>query len=233
MSEHKLIFILTYLLDYKQVAGFIIHHLSFTIIYMRFILLFFLAFTQTIIFSQDNATLLLGRWEVIRYAEQGFQVDKKQDAQRQAVDVYRHVQQERAQQWYGYDLERADDYSKKRAKEFERWEQRDSTKEVRRIAEAIATPYFAVFFADNTLALYNKDTTTGRVSFQEARQYLFFANSKSIDIYPSGFVPPAQPGAWSDKMNIQILSLTADRMVLFLPQDAEIVELVKTGFNLP
>ena len=99
---------------------------------------------------------LIGRWEILQYAEQGLQVDKKKPALPQAHEVYHHVQKERARTWYGYDYEFADEYSKRRAREFERWEMRDSTKEVNRIAEAIETPYFAVFFADSTLALIRK-----------------------------------------------------------------------------
>jgi hypothetical protein len=195
---------------------------------------FLLALTvQTALFAQNINTPLTGRWEVIRYSEQGIPVDKKQDAMRQAVEVYRQIQQTRAQIWYGYDYEQASEYSKKRAREFERWEQRDSTKEVRRIASAISTPYFAVFFADSTLALYNKDAETGRVSFQEARQYVFSPSTMSIDLYPPGFVPPPQPGNWSDKINLQIVSLTADKLILFIPEEAEIVELIKTPFTLP
>lgn len=170
---------------------------------------------------------------MVRYAEQGVQVDKKQDAARQAVKVYRHVQEERALRWYGYDYEYSDEYSKKRARAFERWEQRDSTKEVRRIAEAIATPYYAVFFPDSTLALYNKNTETGQVAFQESRQYVFNAATMSLKVYPTGFLPPAARGSWIDRMNIQVISLTADRMILFVTEEAEIVELVRSDFSLP
>ena len=142
------------------------------------------------------------------------------------------VQKERARTWYGYDYESADEYSKRRAREFERWELRDSTKEVKRIADAIETPYFAVFFADSTLALYNKEAATGLISFPESRHYVFSPNSMSLDIYPPGYLPV--PGAgWVDKWDVQVLSLTETRMTLFLPHEAEIVELVRMEFKLP
>jgi len=185
------------------------------------------------LFAQANIPAsLLGRWEVLQYAEQGLQVDKKKPALPQAHEVYRHVQKERARTWYGYDYESADEYSKRRAREFERWELRDSIKEVNRIAEAIETPYFAVFFADSTLALYNKDATTGLISFPESRHFVFSPATMSIDIYPPGFLP-SSGGGWVDKWDIQVLTLSETRMTLFLPQEAEIVELVRTEFKLP
>lgn len=177
---------------------------------------------------------LLGRWEVLQYSEQGVQVDKKQPAMRQAVEVYRQVQKLRARTWYGYDYENADEYSKKRAREFQRWEERDSTKEVLRIAEAIETPYFAVFFQDSTLALYNKDASTGRVGFPESRRYVFAPSTMSIDLYPPGIMPPPVPvGGWLDRWEIQILFLSDTKMTLFIPEEAEIVELVKVPFSIP
>ena len=175
---------------------------------------------------------LVGRWEVVQYAEQGLQVDKQKTALPQALDVYRHVQKERARTWYGYDYESADEYSKRRAREFERWEMRDSTKEVHRIADAIETPYFAVFFADSTLSLYNKEAGTGLISFPESRHYVFSPANNSLDIYPPGY-QPVSGATWVDKWDVQVLFLSETRMTLFLPQDAEIVELVKTEFKLP
>ncbi len=188
-------------------------------------------FTATVA-QTTAAPTLLGRWEVLQYAEQGLQVDKKKPGLAQAHEVYRHVQKERARTWYGYDYESADEYSKRRAREFERWELRDSIKEVNRIAEAIETPYFAVFFADSTLSLYNKEAATGRISFPESRHYVCSPTTMSLDIYPPGYQPV--PGAsWVDKWDVQVLSLTETRMTLFLPQEAEIVELVWTDFKLP
>lgn len=175
---------------------------------------------------------ILGRWEILQYHEQGLPVDKKKAALPQALEVYRYVQKERAKMWYGYDYEWADEYSKRRAKEFERWELRDSTKEVNRIADAIETPYFAVFFPDSTLALYNKDTQTGLISFPESRHYVFSPGTKSLDIYPPGFVPVAG-ASWVDKWDVQILLLTETQMTLFLPHEAEIVTLIRTEYKLP
>lgn len=182
-----------------------------------------------------SPAMLIGRWEVLQYSEQGLQVDKKQAPLPQAQEVYRHVQKERARNWYGYDSEAADEYSRRRAREFERWALRDSTKEVARIAEAIETPYYAVFFADNTLALYNKNATSGLISFPESRHYVFSPATMSLDIYPPNFQPmeEGESSSWIDKWDVQVLFLSDTRMTLFLPQEAEIVELVKTAFTLP
>ena len=188
---------------------------------------------QTMMSAQATGPVtLIGRWEVLQYAEQGLPVDKKQPALPQAYEVYRHVQKERAKMWFGYDYEAADEYSKRRAREFERWEMRDSTQEVNRIASAIETPYFAVFFADSTLALYNKDAVSGHISFPESRHYVFSPKTMSLDIYPPGQLP-VQGMTYVDRWDVQILALSETRMTLFLPQDAEIVELVRTEFKLP
>jgi hypothetical protein len=197
------------------------------------VLLFWTNFVLS--YAQKSANNpLIGRWEVLQYAEQGLQVDKKQPAAPQALAVYRHVQKTRAKTWYGFDYDYADEYSRRRSREFQRWEERDSIQEVKRITEAIQTPFFAVFFPDNTLALYNKDTATNQVSFPESRHYVFDPATKSMDVYPPGILPPANPaGGWIDRMDIQILLLTDTNMTLFLPADGEIVNLVKTDFTVP
>lgn len=193
---------------------------------------------QAAVLSAQNApdskwSQLLGRWEVVQYSEQGLQVDKKRPALPQARDVYQHVRRMRARTWYGFEYENADEYSRRRAREFERWEERDSTREVKRIADAIETPYFAVFFPDSTLALYNKDEQ-GRVTFPESRRFVFSPKTMSVDVYPPGMLPPPQPiGGWVDRLEIQILVLTDTRMLLFVPEEAEVVELIKTAYTLP
>jgi len=202
----------------------------------NFIIFLLLLRSTNVMFAQTiTPVALLGRWEVLQYTEQGLQVDKKKPSLPQAQEVYRHVQKERARIWYGYDYESTDEYSKRRAREFERWELRDSTKEVERIETAIETPYFAVFFADNTMAVYNKDAFTGLISFPESRHYVFSPASMSLDIYPPNFQPMEEgdSGNWVDKWDVQVLFLSDKRMTLFLPQEAEIVELVKTEFKLP
>ncbi len=184
--------------------------------------------------NSPKTNLLLGRWEVLQYAEQGLQVDKKQAAAPQALAVYRHVQKTRAKTWYGFDYDHADEYSRKRSREFQRWEERDSLQEVKRISEAIQTPFFAVFFPDSTLALYNKDAETNQVSFPEARRYVYHPASMSIDVYPPGMLPPLSPASgWVDRMNIQILFLSENNMTLFIPEDGELVLLVKTAYSIP
>jgi len=47
----------------------------------------------------------------------------------------------------------------------------------------------------------------------------------SIDIF--------NPGGFGVQWKAQVLQLGSDRMTLFLPEEAEIVELVKTSFSLP
>jgi hypothetical protein len=138
--------------------------------------------------------------------------------------VYKHVREARGRFWYGYDVE--DEQSRKRMRAYERWEERDSTQEVVRVAEAIEMPYFAVFFADSTLSVYNKVERTNEIQFPEARRYIFSPSTNSIDIY--------SPGAFGYiQWNAQILMLTETEMTLFLPEEAEVVRLVKTAFTLP
>lgn len=174
--------------------------------------------------TTDKKPSLLGRWEVIAYSEQGVQVDKKRPALPQALAVYQHVREERARIWYGYDPD--DEQSRKRLRAYEHWEERDSTQEVARVAEAIEMPYFAVFFADSTLSVYNKADRTNEILFPEARHYVYAPNTSSIRIF--------SPGAFGYlQWNAQILLLTETEMTLFLPEEAEVVKLVKTAFTLP
>ncbi len=167
---------------------------------------------------------LTGRWEVVAYSEQGISVDKKMVALPQALAVYQHIRTSRARTWFGIDPD--DEQGKRRTKLFERWEERDSIREVARIAEAIETPYFAVFFADSTLSLYNKNERTQEISFPEGRRYVFRPSTKSIDIFSPG---PYGSVQWK----AQILLLTETELTLFLPEEAEVVRLVKTAFTLP
>ena len=87
---------------------------------------------------------LEGRWEVVEYAEQGLQVDKKKDALAQAKAVYEQVREMRAHTWFGYN--ETDEPNRKVLRAYDRWEERDSTAEVKRVAEAIAMPYFVLFW---------------------------------------------------------------------------------------
>lgn len=187
---------------------------------MNYLSCFLILFFPFMAFSQASPAQLLGRWEVIRYSEQGVQVDKKQSALPQAQAVYEHVSSERAAIWYGYD----ETSGERRPRRFDRWEERDSIREVKRVTEAIAMPYFAVFFADSTLALYNKEAVSNQIYFPESRRYVFSPSTMSIDI--------TQSGAYG-KIEAQILLLTDRRLLLFLPEEAEIVELVKTEYVLP
>ena len=166
---------------------------------------------------------LLGRWEVVSYSEQGVQVDKKAPALPQALKVYEHVRQQRAEQWYGY--HEYDDLSRRENRDFRAWQERDSSIEVNRIMDAIATPYYAVFFADSTLSIYNKDAANNRVIFPEGRHFSFIPSFMSISIL--------NPGGFGVQWHAQVLLLSADRMTLFLPEEAELVELAKTTFSLP
>lgn len=166
---------------------------------------------------------LIGRWEVVAYSEQGVQVDKKAPALPQAVKVYEHNRWSRAATWYGYDP--YEDLSRRENRAFEHWQQRDSSIEVRRVADAIALPSYAVFFPDSTLALYNKNPQTNLVTFPESRRYVFSPTTMSLDI--------TLPGGYALQWQAQVLFLTDTRMTLFLPEEGELVELVKTAFSLP
>lgn len=166
---------------------------------------------------------LLGRWEVVAYSEQGVQVDKKAAPLPQALKVYEHVRQTRAERWYGY--REYDDLSRRENRAFREWQDRDSSIEVQRVAEAIAMPYYVVFFADSTISLYNKDAANNRISFPEARHYSFVPATMSIDIFNFG--------GFGVQWQAQVLLLTTGRMTLFLPEEAEVVELIKTSYSLP
>lgn len=191
---------------------------------MRLIGLFLLIdiWLCTAAFGQDTTALksmLLGRWEVVKYAEQGVQVDKKQTAMPQAQQVYEHIREQRALQYYGYDY----NSEERMTRAFERWQEADEMQETRRVANAIAMPYFAVFFADSTLAVYNKDTSG--IYFPESLHFTFVPKTMSMDI--------SYPGGMSVRWQAQVLVLTRERLVLFLPEDAEVVELVKADGDLP
>ncbi|MEQ1745657.1 MAG: hypothetical protein ABMA02_09535 [Saprospiraceae bacterium] len=174
--------------------------------------------------SPDSLTnLLIGRWEVTAYSEQGVRIDKKAPGQPQALRAFGHIRWERAKAWYGYSP--YEDLSRRENRAFEHWQERDSIIEVQRIADAIALPYFAVFFPDSTLAVYNKEAQTNLVTFPESRRYIFSPGTMGLDI--------SLPGGYALQWQAQVLLLTADRMTLFLPEDGEVVELVKTAFSLP
>ncbi|MBK7869477.1 MAG: hypothetical protein IPJ74_01740 [Saprospiraceae bacterium] len=174
--------------------------------------------------AQDTTALkaaLLGRWEVLECSEQGIQVNKKQDAKSQASEVYQHIKEQRAILYYGFN----EASGERRTRNFERWQERDSTQEVDRVIQAIAMPYYAVFFADSTLAVYNKDSLSNIIQFPESRRYIFSPGTMSIDI--------TLPGGYGIQWQAQVLELTADRLILFLPEEAEVVVLAKRNFSLP
>ncbi|MFN0013452.1 MAG: hypothetical protein ACKVU2_02795 [Saprospiraceae bacterium] len=174
--------------------------------------------------SIDSLTKLLhGRWEITAYSEQGMQVDKKAPARPQALNAFGQIRWERAKAWYGYSA--YEDLSRRENRAFEHWQERDSIIEVQRIADAIALPYFAVFFPDSTLAVYNKAPQTNLVTNPESRRYIFSPGTMGLDI--------SLPGGYALQWQAQVLTLTADRMTLFLPEEGEVVELVKTAFFLP
>lgn len=183
-----------------------------------------LAFSLAAQKTTDSLTRrLLGRWEVVSYSEQGVQVDKKAPALPQALKVYEHIRQKRAEQWYGY--HEYDDLSRRESRAFREWQERDSSIEVRRVMDAIAAPYYAVFFADSTLSVYNKDSANNRIFFPEGRHFSFVPSFMSISI--------KNPGGFGIQWHAQVLLLNDDRMTLFLPEEAEVVELVKTAYSLP
>lgn len=171
---------------------------------------------------------LIGKWEVVRYSEQGLQVDKSQAALPQALQVYNYVRGQRARVWYGYDSDYSPELNNRQRRNLERWAERDSTVEVNRVREAIEMPYFAIFFADSTLALYNKDPKDGSIHLPESRHFVFHPESRSLDIFEASNYS-GRPIQWQ----AQVLELSAEKMTLFLPEDGEIVALIKRPFILP
>jgi hypothetical protein len=169
--------------------------------------------------------LLLGRWEVLTYSEQGIQVDKKQAPTPQALAVYDHIREQRAERWYGYDA--YNDFSRREERAFERWSERDSIQETQRISEAIETPFFVVFFPDSTLSMYNKIPGSNQIKNAAVRQFNFSPKTMSIDITPGVGLE------YSMKSDAQVLKLSANEMTLFLPETAEIVLLRKTEYSIP
>jgi len=176
--------------------------------------------------AQDTAALksmLIGRWEVVKYHEQGLGVDKKQNPTPQAQQVYTQIAKTRAKTYFFYDSDEEPGNRIRRA--YERWVERDSTIETNRIIQAISTPYFAVFFPDSTLSAYNKDVVTGFISFPEAHHYTFYPRTMSIHIFTED--------GFRVQWHAQVLSLTPQRMLLFLAEEGEVVELLKTAFSMP
>jgi hypothetical protein len=173
--------------------------------------------------AQDDGASVVGKWEVTAYSEQGIQVNKKLPALPQAIKVWQHIRQERARMWYGYD----ETWDPKKPRQYERWEERDSSIEVNRLVKAINTPYYAVFFQDGTLASYNKGGDDNLVFFPESRRYQFARSTMSLFMFPA--VAFNEFPEW----RAQILSLTSDKMTLFLPESGEIVELTRTNSSIP
>lgn len=166
---------------------------------------------------------LTGKWEVVAYAEQGVQVDKKGDPADQAKRVYEHVRERRITTFYGPQPV-YDQLNRRESREFREWIQRDSINEVRRLMEIIPLPYYAVFFADSTLSLYNKNEQTGHITVPESRRFAFYPDNMSLDIFRLGGY---------DRSDVQVLYLDGQRMTLYIPEEAEIVQLIKRPLNLP
>jgi hypothetical protein len=174
-------------------------------------------------YCQTDNQALLGKWEVTAYSEQGIQVDKKAPATPQAVRVWQHIRQERARFWYGYD----ENWDPKKPRQYDRWEERDSTVEVNRLVQAISMPYYAIFFPDGTLSLYNKSSENNQIFFPESRRYQLNPTTNSLFIFPAM--------AFTDfpEWRAQILSMNPDKMTLFLPESGEIVQLTRTNTSIP
>lgn len=178
---------------------------------------------QTQQIADSLANPLLGRWEQIGYSEQGVQVDKKAPPIPQAIAVYDHNRRSRAAQWYG--VTDYEELSRRENRAYDRWLERDSAIEVRRLTEAIALPYFVAFFADSMVSMYNKDTVTNYIDLPQARQYAFSPADRSLKIY--------QFGGYGVQWHAQVLLLNAERLILFLAEEAEVVEFVKTPYSFP
>lgn len=170
--------------------------------------------------SSNPNELILGRWEVTGYSEQGIQVDKQTDPITQARKVYHHIRKQRGLMWYGFDEEGLE----RKTRSYLNWVEEDSLLETRRIAKLIEMPYYAVFFPDSTLALYNKDKEQNIVYAPEAKFYRLQPDTKSIKIQTTYGAP---------QWHIQLMELSAEKMVLFIAEDAEIVTLKKVEFVIP
>lgn len=168
----------------------------------------------------DSARSVTGRWQVVRYSEQGLQVDKRLDPVAQAQAVYQRIKTQRTEAFYGY---YADYWEGRPPRGLARWLVEDSIRETRRVAGAISLPYVAVFFPDSTLALYNLAPEDGSVTNVESWRYTWRADLRSIDVFPDRY----------SKWDVQVTELSPDRMVLFNPREAEVVELRRTPFVLP
>ncbi|MBU6340799.1 MAG: hypothetical protein KGS48_04835 [Bacteroidetes bacterium] len=167
----------------------------------------------------------LGKWEVVSYQEQGITVFKKKSAYPQAIEVYNTLKAERARQWYGYDS--YTDYNRRENRDFRRWMAEDSLREINRLVEMIQRPTFVVFFADSTLSWYTKASASGKIEQAFAHHFKFSPVMMSLD------VTPAIATSWSGHSDVQILSLDEKHMTLYLPETAEVVELVRVEMKLP
>jgi hypothetical protein len=185
--------------------------------------LFFVSINARISPPGPDMDQLVGKWEVVQYAEQGVQVDKKGAIPDQARRVYEHVRERRITTFYGPQPV-YDQLNRRESREFKEWIQRDSINEVRRLMDIIPMPYYAVFFADSTLSLYNKEEKTGHILVPESRRFTFSKATMSLDIFRLGGY---------DRSDVQVLYLDDQRMTLYIPEEAEIVQLIKRPFDLP
>ena len=165
--------------------------------------------------------MLLGKWEVLEYAEQGVPVKKKSPSLPQAIAVWQHNWPERSLMYYGYNP----DYDRKAPRHYDRIEEQDSVREVSRVMDVISEPYYAVFFQDSTLAMYNKSADTGRISFSKSRRYHYYPGFSSFDI--------TQGLDFYEKTNVQVIELNDTTMRLFISENGEVVVLKRLPFDLP
>ncbi len=165
------------------------------------------------------AQTLNGKWEVTGYAEQGIQVDKTAPGLAQAIKVYQYVQMERARTWYGYD----EMYEDRKSRSYRTWAERDSVAEVTRLSRVISLPYFAVFFPDSTLSTYNLDPVSKVAEQAQVWKWVFDPGTMSLDLHLGSY----------EVWQVQVIELTADRLRLFIPQEAEVVTLVRREMSLP
>lgn len=174
--------------------------------------------------SSDVATLLLGRWELAAYSEQGVQVSKLGEPAAQAAAVYSHVaEQRRLQFWVAYSEDY--EYATRDSRSSRRWVENDSLLETTRLQEVIAMPYYATFFPDSTLSAYNKEFVTGRVRNPEAWKYVLSKDGKSLAIKDTN--------GYGVRWHAQILHIDELRLVLFLSEEAEVVELQRAEYRFP
>ncbi len=162
---------------------------------------------------------LIGKWAVVKYAEQGVPVDKTANPSAEAQKVYALIKEEKADRIFGW----MEPGNRRMQNVFLAWQVADSIAEVARLERIIPLPYYVVFFPDSTMSTYNYDPATGKTENIGSWPYVYHESFQSFDYQTNSYT----------KSNAQILAFTQDHLTLFLPNTAEVVELVKVSYQFP